>query len=479
MSSQALNDEDVNQLYRCLLGRAPESADTIAAFRAYYPDFTQGRLAILGSDEFRRVYREKFTYNPQHEPDPIAIFTREMLARLAPSVGGGRYRAAAPAIAQIFARNSAIKFAVMLTDGGEEIDLDSLAPLGPQGTILMLQNAGSGAAIRKTARCSTGVFTLPLPLRDVDELLRAGDLKIDILYLLDAPDGEAAVRHLLGHLAERALVVLGGASRELAPLISSCRDDVPSFELDEICVFSLGGWCLPVVYETPATPPGFTDWRHAPTLALAAIMRNEEVAIANMLRSVLPLIQFCALIDTGSSDNTIAAARAVLEDSGVEYVIKQIPRGNFDAMRNSALNQIPDWVAWVLMLDADEEIVAEDYAGFLRLMRDDHAQAYALPRYNFTTAEKLGENIPYPDRQTRLLRNCRAAPPRYSGVVHESVCNVPVEFVALDARAVGGGRGGPHIHHLVRRFRTPAEEAAKQDFYRDLAISGGAAREVV
>jgi hypothetical protein len=34
---------------------------------------------------------------------------------------------------------------------------------------------------------------------------------------------------------------------------------------------------------------------------------------------------------------------------------------------------------------------------------------------------------------------------------------------------MGGDRGGPHIHHLVRRYRSPEEEARKQVYYREIA----------
>ena len=44
--------DEVIELYRALLGRAPESADTIKAFQGYYPSYERGRKAIFGSDEF-------------------------------------------------------------------------------------------------------------------------------------------------------------------------------------------------------------------------------------------------------------------------------------------------------------------------------------------------------------------------------------------------------------------------------------------
>jgi len=47
----------------------------------------------------------------------------------------------------------------------------------------------------------------------------------------------------------------------------------------------------------------------------------------------------------------------------------------------------------------------------------------------------------------------------------------------LDGGALGHDRGGPHIHHLVRRFRSPEAEARKQDFYREIAKANAPVRE--
>ena len=95
--------------------------------------------------------------------------------------------------------------------------------------------------------------------------------------------------------------------------------------------------------------------------------------------------------------------------------------------------------------------------------------AYALPRYNFPSADKSGAMIAYPDRQVRLLRNTPDHRVRYGGAVHETVQGIGHRSLKLDAAALGLSRGGPHIHHLVRRFRTPEEEERKQAFYREIA----------
>jgi len=130
---------------------------------------------------------------------------------------------------------------------------------------------------------------------------------------------------------------------------------------------------------------------------------------------------------------------------------------------------VPRDIDWVLMLDADEELEPEDYPRLFALMQQPGFDAYALPRYNYRGHDKSGEVISYPDRQIRLLRNTPDRRLRYSGAVHETIRDATTGQPPLDASALGGDRGGPHIHHLVRRFRNAEQEERKQQFYRDIA----------
>ena len=192
-----------------------------------------------------------------------------------------------------------------------------------------------------------------------------------------------------------------------------------------------------------------------------------------MLRSARPVASFFAVLDTGSDDGTPDLARNVLSSGAIPFTVAERHAREFDhhfgAMRNAALALVPDWVEWVLMLDADEEMAAEDLVPLLELIASGTHDAYALPRYNFSGADKTGRMLLYPDRQTRLIRHTLDGRIAYSNAVHETVRGVPTGQPDLDQSAVGGRRGGPHIHHLVRRFRTPEEEERKQVFYKDVA----------
>ncbi len=476
MTQAALTDDDVSVLYRALLGRAPESADTVAAFRGYYADMVAGRRAILASDEFRTLYTGMFGGDLGRGGDALGALAREVLARAAcapPAYGvpaaAGELR---DGLRDMFARHGAIKFGVILGDSAPHTIAD-LAPFGDDAAVLVVGPPPPGGPIGKIPD-GPALFYLDFGATALAAFLRGQRLRIDALYVfapnLIDPADEALARACLPYLADRALVILGPNAGALHPIVAGARADAPSFAWQDMVIFSLGFWCLPVAYAEPACISP-ADPRHAPSLAVATIMRNEEAAIGNMLRSVLPVMRYCVLVDTGSTDATVPIARHILEDAGIDHCIIEIPPGRFDDMRNAALDLVPDWIAWVLMLDADEEIVTDDHASLLTLLRCDAARAYALPRYNFIGPAKQEQTVPYPDRQVRLLRNGGAKPPRYSGAVHETVRGVDLHFPALDASVAGGARGGPHIHHLVRRFRTPAQEDAKQGFYRDLAAS--------
>ena len=235
----------------------------------------------------------------------------------------------------------------------------------------------------------------------------------------------------------------------------------------------LGGWFLPVTYApTPETTQPSTE-TPIPGLCIAAIVRNEQAAIVNMLASTAPAAASFVVLDTGSTDDTVAQADAYLRACGKPYVLETTEPGSaphrFDTMRNAALDLAPLGTEWVLMLDADEELCAEDRAALRTLLQTANQDAYALPRYNYIGIDKAGEVTPYPDRQVRLLRQTAENPPRYSGAVHETIRGAAVSRLPLDATALDQDQGGPHIHHLVRRFRTPEAEAAKQDFYQQIA----------
>lgn len=208
------------------------------------------------------------------------------------------------------------------------------------------------------------------------------------------------------------------------------------------------------------------------SLCIATIVKNEADYLENMLRSCAELANFIVVVDTGSTDETVDRARAILGELGIPHILAEVPFENFAQARNAALDRVPPTADWILMLDADEELVAADHWRFAALLDADASiGGWQLPRMNFADAGKRKPLEPYPDYQLRLFRNQPDNPVRFSGRVHEAPGHVERWGHAPLCRCETGEVGGPHIHHLGYMDITQEKWQKKHDFYSKLQQS--------
>jgi hypothetical protein len=451
-----ITDQDVADLYRCLLNRAPEAPDTVTAFKSYYPDFASGRLAILRSAEFARL----------RETEHGSIAPRLSHAFLRRAAPPAQPAAAAPhpelraMMQKVLRAHGNIRLAVIAGDTG--MPLADLLPAAAQAAVLHI-SASAPDRIPQLSTSETGLtlFQVALAPDALAALLDTAETAIDLLAIFGpAQEWFAALRP---HLASRAILL---ADENLPDWLDELPDIERPLQAAHVHMRFRGGWFLPVTYAATAPPSAEPP---IPGLCIAAIVRNEQNAAPNMIASAAPVAELFVVIDTGSTDATVDRVETALKSTGKPYVIGTTQPGRFDHMRNTALSLVPAAAQWILMLDADEELCPEDHEALRALLQNPEHDAYALPRYNYTGPDKSGEVAPYPDRQVRLFRHRLDNELRYAGAVHETLQGALVNRLPLDATAIGQGAGGPHIHHLVRRFRTPEEEARKQEFYRGIA----------
>ena len=478
-----MTDDEVTQLYRSLLGRDPESPDTIRAFKGYYASLERGRRALFASDEFD-AYFARVTGRALRSKDSLgAALALTLLARAAsalpaPASPPPRDETVRAGMQYFFPPGQPARFAIAVGEA-PDLALDDLLPLGgPESAILHIAPGFPPVVpLAGTLTDGTTVFRLGGDEASVAGIVQQFGPRIDALALLGRPAGQGWLDALKPHFAQKTLVAIGRTSESfdaaaLSAAAGTVLDAEPVQHWRGLSLHHCGGWLLPVGYAPPETWPE-PDIEAHPALAIACIVRNEAVCIANMLASTRPIASFTAVLDTGSDDGTLEIARATLDAGGAPYVCETRDHRAFDddfaAMRNAALALVPDWIEWVLMLDADEELAPEDHAALLALIAGASHEAYALPRYNYPGADKQGLMVSYPDRQVRLLRHTPDGRIGYTGAVHEKVLGVEAGFPPLDAAIMGGARGGPHIHHLVRRFRTAEQEERKQEFYREIA----------
>ena len=109
-------------------------------------------------------------------------------------------------------------------------------------------------------------------------------------------------------------------------------------------------------------------------LSLSMIVRDEEQKLGTCLESVKGFCDELVVVDTGSTDNTIAIAK----EAGARVEEIEWP-GDFTPARNKALEFVSG--DWVLVLDADEQLVDSVKPALQALMAQPDVLVINLLRY--------------------------------------------------------------------------------------------------
>lgn len=103
------------------------------------------------------------------------------------------------------------------------------------------------------------------------------------------------------------------------------------------------------------------DEAKRPTIALCAIVRNEEDALPGMLESVEGIVSEIVILDTGSTDRTVEIAK----ERATTFLLREWD-DSFANARNPALDACQS--DWILILDADERLSEEARATLPAIM---------------------------------------------------------------------------------------------------------------
>jgi glycosyltransferase involved in cell wall biosynthesis len=186
-------------------------------------------------------------------------------------------------------------------------------------------------------------------------------------------------------------------------------------------------------------------------ISACLIVCNEEKNLARCLQSVAPVVDEIVVVDSGSTDRTVAIAR-----SFQARVIAQ-PWLGYVGQKNFALEQALH--PWVLSIDADEELSPELAAAIAQLRGDPAEDApgafngYTVSRMVFYRGKWIRHGDWYPDRLVRLFRRAEA---RFSGGrVHEKL-----EIAGHHPLLPG------ELHHFT--YTDPADRAHRSATYAAL-----------
>lgn len=107
------------------------------------------------------------------------------------------------------------------------------------------------------------------------------------------------------------------------------------------------------------------------TLSLCMIVKNEESSLSRCLASTQEYVDEIIIVDTGSQDSTVSIA----EEFGAKVSYFEWCN-DFAAARNHAISLAQG--QWILMLDADEELIVTDTAFRNQLTNIDAPSVYCL-----------------------------------------------------------------------------------------------------
>ncbi|TXS90739.1 glycosyltransferase [Parahaliea maris] len=160
-------------------------------------------------------------------------------------------------------------------------------------------------------------------------------------------------------------------------------------------------------------------------LSLCMIVRDEAFFLRDCLAAAAPHVDEMVVVDTGSSDATPDIAR----EFGAR-LFHYTWHDDYAAARNFSLQQATG--DWILVLDADELITAQDYRKLRELIADTEFDGFYLEQRNYTEEQRsTGWQPTPPDAPGRgfsgytvnpILRLFRRRPDiHYQSPIHEIV----------------------------------------------------------
>ncbi len=149
-------------------------------------------------------------------------------------------------------------------------------------------------------------------------------------------------------------------------------------------------------------------------LSLCMIVRNEKALLERCLNSVKGLVDEVIIVDTGSSDGTQEIGKKL----GAKIVSFPWDQ-NFSRARNRSLEEAKG--RWILVLDADEQLLERDRVALLDLIRR-YTPNNGTPNIAFTLLQKSSSDGGRTGMMVPIVRLFPKLPEiRYEWPIHEQV----------------------------------------------------------
>lgn len=147
-------------------------------------------------------------------------------------------------------------------------------------------------------------------------------------------------------------------------------------------------------------------------ICLCMIVKNEAEVLPRLFRSLKDYIDYYVIVDTGSTDDTIALIRREMSGYGIDGEVHERPWVNFGVNRQQALELAvaAKKADWLLFIDADEELGVSDPKFYEKL---EPGVSYDIEKHHAGTRYA----VPH-------LVNVKASRFRWEGVVHNYLVTV-------------------------------------------------------
>jgi len=154
------------------------------------------------------------------------------------------------------------------------------------------------------------------------------------------------------------------------------------------------------------------------TLSLCMIVRDEEKMLGRCLAAVAPAVDEIVIVDTGSTDATVEIAKSF------DAKVIEFPwTGSFSEARNVSFAAATG--DWVMYLDADEVLVADDIEQLRALTGRTWREAFYLVETSYTG--ELGEGGAMVNNALRVFRNRPEY--RFKDRLHEQIAHTLPTYI--------------------------------------------------
>lgn len=148
------------------------------------------------------------------------------------------------------------------------------------------------------------------------------------------------------------------------------------------------------------------------SLSLCMIVKNEENTLSRCLESVKDIVDEIILVDTGSTDSTVEIAKSY----GAKIFFYKWDN-SFANARNYSLSKASK--DWILIMDADDELVREDKDKVALLINNEENKLNAYFGETLSYSGDLKNYNIYSNLNIRFIRNGKGY--KFIGDIHEQI----------------------------------------------------------